>query len=65
MVSVAEFHKQIRDGLLTPRTTHVVCGKAVNLEPGDSGDVRFELIDADGTKPLQVMLRSADKDSIQ
>ncbi len=65
MVSVAEFHKQIRDGLLTPRTTHVVCGKAVDFQPGESGDVHFSLIDANGTKPLQVMLRSADKDSIQ
>ena len=65
MVSVAEFHKQIRDGLLTPRTTHVVCGKAVDFQPGESGDVHFSLIDANGTKPLQVMLRLADKDRIQ
>ena len=65
VVSVAELHEQIQDGSSTAGTIHVVCGKAVNIKTRESGTVRFELTDANGTKPLQVVLFPAERDSIQ
>mgnify|MGYP001192211772 FL=1 len=65
VISVTEMLEQIQDGPRRTGIIYVVCGKAVNIETREGGIVRFELIDANGTAPLKVMLLPDDKNRIQ